>query len=140
MDNKLDLSALQKAISVFGQSCNLWEEMAPTIKNKALLDTLRAGVIQTFEFTYELCWKFMKRWIEMNVNSEGIDGVSRRELFRVSAECGMIDDLPLWMEFHAARNKSSHIYDEDIAEEVLQAAVKFQECAADFLNRLEKKL
>ena len=47
-----------------------------------LIYTIAAGVIQNFAFTYELCWKFMKRWIEENVNSEIVDGVTRRELFR----------------------------------------------------------
>ena len=32
-------------------------------------NAIKSGVIQHFEFTYELCWKFIKRWIEMNVSS-----------------------------------------------------------------------
>ena len=29
---------------------------------------MKSGVIQHFESTYEFCWKFMKRWLEMNLS------------------------------------------------------------------------
>ncbi|MBU1752493.1 nucleotidyltransferase substrate binding protein [bacterium] len=100
-------------------------------------EVIKAGVIQKFEFTYELCWKFMKRWIEENISTGVVDGVTRRELFRLSAENRLIVDVEGWMEYHKARNRTSHAYDENIAEEVYQAAVKFLPEAKDFLIRLE---
>lgn len=103
------------------------------------METIKAGVIQNFEFTYELCWKFMKRWIEQNIGSEIVDGVTRRELYRVSAENKLIDDISKWMEFHKARNSTSRIYDSDIAEEVYGIAVEFLPYAKEFLKRLEER-
>jgi len=38
--------------------------------------TSRSGVIQSFEVTYEQCWKMMKRWIEENVGAELVDGTT----------------------------------------------------------------
>lgn len=102
-------------------------------------EVIKAGVIQNFEFTYELCWKFMKRWIEENISTEVVDGVTRRELFRLSAENRLIIDVEEWMEYHKARNRTAHTYDEYVAEEVYQAAVKFLPEAKNFLARLEAR-
>ena len=103
------------------------------------METIKAGVIQNFKFTYELCWKFMKRWIEVNVSPDIVDGVTRKELFRVSAENKLILDVNKWMEFHIARNNTSHIYDEKIADEVFEISVSFLPYAKDFLMRLEQR-
>lgn len=86
---------------------------------------LKSGVIQNFEFTYELCWKFIKRWLEENLGSTYVDGVSRRELFRIAAENRLIDDVDLWMDYHHARNQTSHTYDEAKAQKVFETANKF---------------
>jgi nucleotidyltransferase substrate binding protein (TIGR01987 family) len=135
----LNISSLIKAISSLERSINV---VAKIDKNTDAdqMETLRAGVIQAFEFSYELCWKFMKRWIEINVSSESVDGVTRIELFRVSAENRLIVDVTKWMEFHRARNKTSHIYDEDVAFDVFNTSVEFLPFAKDFLKRLEQRL
>ncbi len=86
---------------------------------------LRAGVIQNFEFTYELAWKFIKRWLEHNLGSTYVDGVSRRELFRLAAENRLIEDVDRWMDYHQDRNLTSHTYNEDIAQQVYLSAVQF---------------
>ena len=51
-----------------------------------LRETLHAGIIQHFEVAYEVCWKSMRQWLGYNVRPEAVDGVSRRELFRLAAE------------------------------------------------------
>jgi len=103
------------------------------------LDTVKAGVIQNFEVAYEQCWKFMKRWIERNVSPDIVDGVTRRELFRVSAENRLIDDVSVWMEFHQSRNLTAHTYDAENAGHAFSAALIFIDSAKDFLKRLEAR-
>lgn len=105
----LDLTALQNGINAFTRTCH-------ATQNKAIFSTLptefqdavKAGVIQNFEFTYELCWKLMKRWLEKNYGNSYIDGVTRRELFRLAAESKLIDSVDEWMLYHQARNQTSH--------------------------------
>lgn len=136
----LEISSLKRGIASLERAIHV--ALAKQADDKTSVDemeTIQAGVIQNFEFTYELCWKFMKRWIEENINSEIIDGVTRRELFRVSAENKLIADITTWMDFHKARNSTSHIYDDKIAAEVFAAALSFLPYAKDFLTQLEAR-
>ena len=73
-------------------------------------EAIRSGVIQHFEFTYELSWKFIRRWLEENIGRDSADGVARRELFRMGAENRLIDDVAVWMRYHDARNVTCHTY------------------------------
>jgi len=138
MNTKLDISSLIKAIGSLESALYIYQTFldAPISER----DVIRAGVIQNFEFTYELCWKFMKRWIEMNIGHEVVDGVTRRELYRLAAENKLVDEVNKWMEFHGARNISSHTYDEDTAKEVVLVAFDFLMYARSFLEQLRGRL
>lgn len=136
----LDLSSLKKAVDSFERTLNVAcsdEKMAMLDKDQK--DAIQAGAIQNFEFTYELCWKFMKRWLGNNLGSVHIDGVARRELFRLGAEHQLISDVDDWMEYHDARNETAHTYNEAKAEDVFEVAKKFLHDAKKFRENLEKK-
>ncbi len=136
----LDLTSLHRAIVSLEKSIFSYRSLS---ENSTLtmddLDTVKAGVIQNFEVAYEQCWKFMKRWIEQNVSPDIVDGVTRRELFRVSAENRLIDDVSVWMEFHQSRNLTAHTYDAENAGHAFSAALIFIDSAKDFLKRLEAR-
>jgi nucleotidyltransferase substrate binding protein (TIGR01987 family) len=136
----LDLTALQKAISAFSRTCHAVHDskLVPTLSSD-LQDALKAGVIQNFEFTYEMSWKFIKRWLEKNYGSQTVDGVTRRELFRMAAENQLIGDVDQWMLFHQARNQTSHTYDEQVAEEVYGTALGFLPVAEQLHQQLQDK-
>lgn len=136
----LDLSSLKKAITALDNSINsyLKNENNPSL-NENDIETLKSGVIQNFEVAYELCWKFMKRWIEKNVSPEIVDGVTRNELFRLSAESKLIFDVEEWMNYHNSRNLTSHTYDANDAETAFKAAKKFIYDAKSLLKILEDK-
>ncbi len=103
------------------------------------VNTLKAGVVQNFEFTYEQSWKLMKRWIEANVSPDAVGGVARRELFRIAAENKLINDIEKWMIFHSARNKTSHLYDRVISQQVYEMALEFLPYAKQLLKQLEAR-
>jgi len=104
-----------------------------------LAETVRAGVIQNFEVCYELCWKFMKRWLEANVGKSHVEGVPRYELFRLGAENKLIDDVEEWMSFHKLRNETSHTYDVATAENVFNIANSFYKASMVFYKNIEAK-
>lgn len=100
---------------------------------------IRAGVVQHFEITYELCWKLMARWLNSNVSPGIASGISRHHLFRLAAENSLITDVERWMRHHQGRNATSHIYDLKKAEAVYLAAVDFAHDASSLLSILEAR-
>ena len=119
----LELEPLRKAILSLQQLIALMDDrLATSNDSDDLRNGLRAGAIQYFEFTYELAWKMMKRWLEYNIGSSYVDGFSRRELYRIAAEHRLIDDVDQWMDYHHDRNLTSHTYDEDVAKQVYETA------------------
>ncbi len=135
----LDLTSLQKAVSSLERAIKVAEVMIKGVVDTDQEEVIRAGVIQNFEFTYELCWKFMKRWLELNVGGATLDGATRKELFRMAAESQLISDVDDWMEYHEARNETSHTYDNDKADDVYKISLKFSDDAKQLLAILEKK-
>ena len=130
---KLSLESLTKSIDVLRRSLNATEAHKDSF-DEDMQDTLRSGIIQNFEVAYEQCWKMMKRWLEENVGID--DGLTKRELFRLAAEHQLILDVDNWMEYHEARNKTSHTYDEGTAEDVYEVAKAFLPSAEKFLNNI----
>lgn len=135
----LELSSLRKAVDLLGSAIKVSSEQAKDKIGAEHENVLRAGVIQNFEFTYELCWKFMKRWLEENVSGPAVDGVTRKELFRIAAEHHLIESVELWIDYHNARNETAHTYDAKTAETVYSSAVKFVSDAKKLLATLEAK-
>lgn len=86
---------------------------------------IRDAVIQRFEYTYELCWKMLRRKLIEDLGESEVVMLSRRELFRLAADYGLISDSTHWITYHKARNETSHVYDEAKAEEVFQVASQF---------------
>ena len=135
---KLELTSLENATASLERSVNAATKVEATLPPE-LKETVRSGIIQNFEVAYELSWKMMKRWIETNISAGSVDGVTRRELFRQAAENRLIDDVDLWMSFHAARNETSHTYDNETAEEVSDSAEHFVAAAQSLLTSLRTR-
>lgn len=140
MSAKLNTTKLQKAISALENNLKAYDIAVQDQLADIIISGLQDGIIQAFEFNYELCWKMMKRWLAWNENPDVVGNVPRKELFRIAAENGLIVDVAAWFSFHAARNQASHIYDSEIAREILETARRFLPYAKDFFIQLEKRL
>jgi nucleotidyltransferase substrate binding protein (TIGR01987 family) len=142
MENKLDISALKKAAKAFDNALVFAlkvEEKTAETQEFYEKEIARAAVIQHFEFTYELCWKTMKRYIEMDIGAEA-DILTRKDLSRLSAERRLITSFDQWVEFHQARNKTSHVYDEEVADEVYEIAKTFTNSLKEFILTIEGRI
>ena len=84
---------------------------------RALSDLENQGLIQSFEFTYELGWNTLKDYLVW----QGIEGiVGSRDTIREAFNRGLITDGEVWMKMLVDRNRTSHTYNEKTANEILQ--------------------
>lgn len=93
----LDLSAYEKAIHQLKQSLTIYHSDLVQ-QHPELILQLRAAAIQAFEFTYELSWKMLKRYLHLALPSlSEIKELSFPELIRTGCEHGMLlSDLKTW--------------------------------------------
>lgn len=77
----------------------------------------RSGLIQTFEFTFELCWKTLQDLL-LSRGYQGLNGP--RPVIEQCFQDGIIEDGENWLKMLLSRNLSTHSYNEKIAEELLQ--------------------
>jgi len=86
-------------------------------KSRELSDLEKQGLIQGFEFTFELAWNVMKDYLE----EQGItDIVGSKNAVRQAFSKGLVEDGDIWIEMINARNISSHTYDEETAEKLFE--------------------
>ena len=135
---ELDITSLTNAVNALSDSIMAYNEYSS--QNEVLKRSLRSGVIQNFEVAYELSWKFMKRWLEINISPDIVAGLTRREFYRIAKQNLLISDVKMWWIFHEARNNTSHIYNEDVADETLNTAFDFFTFAEDFINVLKRRI
>ncbi|WFA08547.1 nucleotidyltransferase substrate binding protein [Tissierella sp. Yu-01] len=100
-------------------------------------DLLRDGLIQRFEFTFELAWKTLKVCFE----DEGLIGInSPKAVLKEAFSAGLIDNDNLWLEILNDRNSTSHIYNESLAIEICNKIInkysdEFEKLASQIKRR-----
>ena len=130
----LDLTTLKKAISSLEEAIHYALHLPSGIR----MDIVRDSIIQRFEYTYELTWKILQRWIKLNVTPEDAEPRTKKDLFRLAAKKQMISDSTLWFEFAEARNHTAHTYNEKNAEYVYNVAIKFLPAVKALYHELEQ--
>lgn len=98
-------------------------------------DIIRDSVIQRFEFTVELSWKALQRYLKASGISESL---TPKNTFREAAKLGVVSDPEAWIRFIDARNLSSHTYKESLAEEVYARALILPPFAEELVLAMER--
>jgi len=130
----LDLTSLSNAVT------RLEEGLARCLREPE--DTqLRDGLVQRFEFSYELSHKILKRHLEQTAASpEEIDRMTFADLIRTGNEQGLLrGDWTAWREYREMRSRTSHTYDENSAKLVVAGIPAFLTEVHHLLGQLEKR-
>ena len=137
----LDLTHLSASLAALDRAQKLstneatWASLSDDLK-----EAVTAAIIQNFEVAYEQAWKAMRRWLTMNLLAGVPDeGTTLRQVFKMSAKAGLIDDVDLWLKFRDARNKTSHTFDCDIAQAVVAVSHEFLPVAKAALKSMGDK-
>lgn len=98
------------------------------------------GLIKAFEYTYELAWNTLKDFLEY----QGIgEIVGSRDTFRKAFSEGVVTDGHVWMRMIESRNKTTHTYNEQTAQEIVEDVraeyfPAFCELEKTLVSRLER--
>ena len=85
-------------------------------QERSLNEIEEQGLVQGFEFTFELSWKLLKDYLE----SKGFkDFHGSKDTFRLAFQEGLISDGEIWMEMIDSRNRSSQTYEESITKKII---------------------
>jgi nucleotidyltransferase substrate binding protein (TIGR01987 family) len=75
------------------------------------------ATIQRFEFTFELCWKFLKDFFL----SQGMELNYPKEVIKTAYQARIINNEEIWLQMLIDRNTTSHTYDEELANKIFEA-------------------
>ncbi len=134
-DARLDIRSLEKAVDRLREGFDRYQ--------RDITDTqIRDGLIQRFEFTYELGHKMLKRYLEATAASpEQYDTMPFPDLIRSANEQGLLlGDWPRWRAYREMRAKTSHTYDEEVALAVVAGIPDFLREAVHLRDQLRARL
>jgi nucleotidyltransferase substrate binding protein (TIGR01987 family) len=101
-------------------------------------EILKEGLIQRFEYTYEMAWNVMKDYALYQGNAE-IGG--SRDAIRYAFANEIIVDGETWMDMIKSRIKTSHTYNEEIANDIFYKILKeYYPAFIQFKNKMSGKL
>jgi len=129
VSNELDITPLENAVQ------RLAEGLAEYQGNTSYT-LIRDGLVQRFEFTYEISHKTLKRYLQSTLASpEELDNMPFGDLIRTGNEHGLLlGNWPQWKRYREMRSKTSHTYNEDTAVQVVGGIPAFLEEAQYLLE------
>lgn len=102
-------------------------------------EIIRDSLIQRFEFTYELTHKTMKEF--MKYLGVTLENSFPRTIFKKAYVNNLISDDKVWINLLEDRNSTSHIYNENLANEVADRIIKdYVNAIGELVENLEKLL
>ena len=104
---------------------------------EVLGEIIKEGLIQRFEYTYEMAWNVMKDYALYQGNSEL---AGSRDAIRYAFSANLIKDGELWMDMMKSRIKTSHTYNEETANEIyLKIINEYHDVFKEFETVMEEK-
>ena len=98
--------------------------------SKDFSDLEKEGIIQRFEYTFELAWKTLKDYLEYS--GIKLEQVTLRYVIKQAFSAKIIKDGQAWIDMLEQRNLLSHTYDQAIFEKAVKTI------AVDYIPLIEQ--
>lgn len=133
--NDLNIQSLTNAINRLSEG---WQRYLQDTSDEQIRD----GLIQRFEFTYEISHKILKRYLEhTSADPSQFDLMSFQDIIRTANEQNLLlGNWTDWKQYRDMRARTSHTYDEATAIAVVQGIEKFLTEAQFLQQRLQEQL
>ncbi|MFH0898028.1 MAG: HI0074 family nucleotidyltransferase substrate-binding subunit [bacterium] len=140
---KLKHEQLYKALDRLQEAVEDFERVAKNGKFAGFTDqekifrTFRDSMIQRFEFCVDLSWKYLKRYLEEELK-QIVDINAPKPVIRMACKAKLIEEVETQtlLEMINDRNLSSHIYKEEIADQISSRIKKYYELMRMVVDRL----
>lgn len=130
------MSKLKIKLNNFQNALQRLKEAAVELEKSNASDVVRDGLIQRFEFTYELAWKTTKEYLQ----DQGIvDKNSPKAVIKEAYAQKLILNEKNWLLMLNDRNMTLHLYKEEMSKEIAERITKcYIKELDDLLNKLRK--
>ena len=105
---------------VYQNAIDRLTEVVALNKQRSLNQFERDSLIKRFEFSYEMAWKLMMSYEKENGISEILGS---RDVIRQAFKLSLINNGEAWLEMVDTRNRTSHLYDEEMATDVMDEII-----------------
>ena len=130
------IATLEKALQTFTLFAKEGKSYNPHMTYEEEYSTYRDSVIQRFEYTVDLFWKYLKKYLE-NANIAP-DIKVPGEVIRTAKSHGLIssDEAEMIITMIKSRNMTSHIYVEEFADFLAKEIPKYYATLNVVINKL----
>lgn len=106
-----------------------------TVK-ESLTEMERDGLIQRFEFAFEIMWKCGKDYL---LDKDGLEAASPKKVIRTLREVGLFSDEETETALKMAddRNLTAHTYDEKMAVALAERIIVYERLLAEWFRRMK---
>ncbi len=101
-----------------------------------LVDIIKEGVIQRFEYTHELAWNVMKDFLNQAGNTNIFGS---KDATKEAFAAGLLSNGEVWMDMIKSRNKTSYTYNEETADAIfIKIILEYVDEFSKFKHQMEE--
>ena len=133
------LDRLENAIQNYDHILKKSETLS-FMEHSEVVESMRDSLIQRFEFCVDLFWKYIKKYLEEVVKtSSPVNGPA--PVIKVACNANLIEpkDAELALNMFKSRNLTSHIYKEEIADQISKDIPEYYRMMTKYLQMLKPK-